>query len=69
MRSADWRYIRYADGSEELYDHRRDPNEWTNLAGKPELDSVKKDLARWMPKENKQSADGKNRQRKAAKAK
>lgn len=27
-----WRYIRYADGSEELYDHKTDPNEWCNLA-------------------------------------
>ncbi len=25
------RYIRYADGSEELYDVTRDPNEWNNL--------------------------------------
>ena len=31
IRDANWRYIRYADGSEELYDHRSDPNEWTNL--------------------------------------
>jgi len=30
-----WRYIRYEDGSEELYDHRVDPDEWTNLANKP----------------------------------
>jgi arylsulfatase A-like enzyme len=30
----DWRYIRYADGGEELYDLRKDPNEWHNLAGK-----------------------------------
>jgi len=31
--SADrWRYIRYAEGSEELYDIRSDPYEWHNLA-------------------------------------
>lgn len=29
----DWRYIHYADGGEELYDVRRDPHEWRNLAG------------------------------------
>ncbi|MFZ5829409.1 MAG: sulfatase [Planctomycetota bacterium] len=29
-----WHYIRYADGSEELYDTQSDPHEWTNLAGK-----------------------------------
>ena len=34
------RYTRYADGTEELYDHRTDPMEWTNLAGNPEFKSV-----------------------------
>ncbi|XZE56913.1 sulfatase-like hydrolase/transferase [Planctomycetaceae bacterium SH139] len=29
------RYIHYADGGEELYDIRKDPYEWTNLAGDP----------------------------------
>ena len=32
VRDDRWRYIRYANGSEELYDHRADPGEWTNLA-------------------------------------
>ncbi len=32
IRSERWRYIRYHDGTEELYDHDNDPNEWTNLA-------------------------------------
>ena len=32
VRDERWRYIRYADGSEELYDHQNDPNEWHNLA-------------------------------------
>lgn len=32
IRSERWRYIRYRDGGEELYDHDNDPNEWTNLA-------------------------------------
>ena len=32
VRSSRWRYIRYADGSEELYDHAADPDELTNLA-------------------------------------
>jgi arylsulfatase A-like enzyme len=35
VRDARWRLIRYADGSEELYDHRQDPHEWNNLAGDP----------------------------------
>lgn len=34
LRSDHFRYIRYHDGSEELYDHRNDPNEWTNLLAK-----------------------------------
>ena len=34
VRTEKWRYIRYADGGEELYDEGKDPFEWTNLAGK-----------------------------------
>ena len=34
IRSEHWRYIRYADDSEELYDMVNDPNEWQNLAGR-----------------------------------
>jgi len=50
VRSERWRYIRYADGTEELYDHQTDPNEWTNLAKHERFDTVKRDLARWLPK-------------------
>jgi arylsulfatase A-like enzyme len=49
LRSERWRYIRYADGGEELYDHDNDPNEWTNLAGKPEFNAVKSTLAKSLP--------------------
>ena len=31
------RYVRYNDGSEELYDRRADPHEWTNLAASDAL--------------------------------
>lgn len=31
VRTTRWRYIHYADGSEELYDLERDPHEWKNL--------------------------------------
>ncbi len=31
IRNKNWRYIRYKDGTEELYDHRIDPLEKTNL--------------------------------------
>ena len=33
LRTDRWRFIRYEDGSEELYDLSSDPNEWDNLAG------------------------------------
>lgn len=51
IRDLDWRYIRYADGSEELYDHRNDPYEWTNLAGRPEHADVQQRLAAKVPSE------------------
>jgi arylsulfatase A-like enzyme len=53
LRSEHWRYIRYADGGEELYDHRSDPYEWTNLASKVEHVAAKADLAKWLPTVNK----------------
>jgi len=40
VRSRDWRYIRYRDGTEELYDHRSDPGEHTNLAGDPGFEEI-----------------------------
>jgi len=52
VRSERWRYIRYADGGEELYDHQQDPYEWTNLATKTEFTSVKEQLAKSFPKQN-----------------
>jgi arylsulfatase A-like enzyme len=45
-----WRYIRYADGTEELYSVRQDPNEWDNLAGNPEFVDVKRRLAASAPR-------------------
>lgn len=50
VRSARWRYIRYANGDEELYDHQRDPHEWHNLAARPEHAAVKAEHARWLPR-------------------
>lgn len=52
VRSEDWRYTRYHDGSEELYNERDDPNEWRNLAADPKLQAIKDELARWLPKKN-----------------
>jgi len=47
-----WRYTRYADGFEELYDQDNDPNEWTNIAANPELTPVKERLATIFPTVN-----------------
>lgn len=51
LRTKRWRYINHEDGSEELYDHDNDPNEWTNLAKNPEYASVIADLKKFIPKE------------------
>ena len=50
IRSERWRYIHYADGSEELYDMQNDPNEWKNLAGKSEYVAVIAEHKKWLPK-------------------
>src|SRR5207253_6021755 len=53
VRTEKWRYIRYHDGGEELYDEVKDPLEWTNLAKKPEFAAIKKALAKHLPTVNK----------------
>lgn len=53
IRTERWRYIRYADGAEELYDLQTDPHEWTNLAGRPEHAARQRELANWLPKVDK----------------
>ena len=50
VRSDRWRYIRYADGTEELYDHQADPHEWTNLAGDERYKDVLARHRKWLPK-------------------
>ena len=49
VRDVRWRYIRYADGTEELYDHQKDPHEWTNVAGDPKNAKVIHRLKKWLP--------------------
>jgi len=51
IRTRNWRYNRYFDGSEELYDHKNDPDEWDNLAETPEMAGKKKHLASFLPKD------------------
>ena len=69
VRSERWRYIRYRDGTEELYDHENDPMEWTNLAGEAEHAEMKKMLAGRLPKVNVEAGPrGKKKQKKPSKS-
>jgi arylsulfatase A-like enzyme len=45
-RTQRWRYVRYNNGAEELYDHDHDPYEWTNLANRVEYQKQKQTLRR-----------------------
>ena len=58
IRSENWRYISYADGSEELYNMRKDPNEWKNLAADPKHKEVIASHRKWLPKHSKKPAPG-----------
>ena len=50
LRDRTHRYIVYEDGSEELYDMVKDPNEWTNLANNPESAAIKARFKSAIPK-------------------
>jgi iduronate 2-sulfatase len=52
VRTEAYRYIRYANGDEELYNEKADPLEWKNLAADSNYAAVKNDLAQWLPKVN-----------------
>jgi len=52
VRTEGWRYIRYADGSEELYNEVADPLEYRNLASLPEFSARKAELAAGLPEKN-----------------
>jgi arylsulfatase A-like enzyme len=58
VRSERWRYIRYADGTEEFYDHETDPREWTNLANDLRQADVLAAHRRWLPKVDSPPAPG-----------
>jgi arylsulfatase A-like enzyme len=58
IRTENWRYIHYADGTEELYDEAADPNEWTNIASDPKYAQVKYEIAKWLPKKNLHAVPG-----------
>ncbi|MBP6610067.1 MAG: sulfatase [Paludibacter sp.] len=52
IRTLQYRYIVYNDGTEELYDHFIDPLEWINLAKNPRFAKLKTDLRKHIPKVN-----------------
>ena len=51
VRTDRYRYIRYHDGSEELYDHKTDPFEWNNLSATAGSSTIKSELSRWLPRD------------------
>jgi choline-sulfatase len=58
VRSARWRYIRYADGAEELYDMEQDPNEWHNLASEQGYSEILIEHRRWVPEKSRALVSG-----------
>lgn len=61
MRSKDWRYIRYHDGGEELYDSKKDPREWHNLAGDEQYKGVIDGFKQWLPERIVPAAGGRKK--------
>lgn len=51
VRDERYRYIRYPDGTEELYDHKTDPYEHINIAGKASMKEVKSKLMQAVPQQ------------------
>ena len=50
VRTKQWRYIRYDNGSEELYDKKKDEFEWKNLIDDPQYKNVIQRLSDHLPK-------------------
>ncbi len=58
VRSENWRFIQYADGSEELYDMQADPNEFHNLIGNAKHKAIADRHRKWLPKKNAKPVPG-----------
>jgi arylsulfatase A-like enzyme len=66
--SEGYRYIRYNDGSEELYDRKADPHEWHNIANNPEKKAVLKKHRSQLPETYHPALEGNSTGHKAFKA-
>ncbi|MEZ5038473.1 MAG: sulfatase [Saprospiraceae bacterium] len=64
LRTEDYRYILFEDGTEEFYDHQADQNEWTNQSGQQHYQAIKEQLKAQFPTFNRDwsaaSAEGAN---------
>ncbi len=58
IRTQRWRFIQYADGTEELYDHQHDPHEYNNLASDRRYQEILVRHRRWLPQVNQPLATG-----------
>lgn len=58
VRSEQWRYIQYADGSEEFYDMRNDPQEFHNLIDDREFAGLVAAHRKWIPRLDRPPAPG-----------
>lgn len=58
VRTEDWRYIRYANGEEELYDSNVDPLEYMNLAAQPQYAARITELKTLLPTTNAENLPG-----------
>ncbi len=47
--SEKYRYTQYLDGFEEVYDQEADPNEFDNIANRPDIAAVKTEMKKWLP--------------------
>ncbi|MRI02404.1 sulfatase-like hydrolase/transferase [Kriegella sp. EG-1] len=52
VKSTGFRYIQYEDGAEEFYDHRNDPNEFTNQTKNTDYKNQIEALKKYLPKIN-----------------
>ncbi len=66
VRTEKWRYIRYQNGDEELYDEQADPFEWTNLADRPEHADARAGLKAHLPPRDQPDIGARPARRRAA---